>query len=88
MMHTASKLKGHKLDGMLVYMLVYMALNSLPASFGQFKVSYNCQKDSWTVNELISQCVQEEERLKSDKSESANIASTSKGKGKQKRKAN
>jgi hypothetical protein len=51
-------------------------------------VSYNCQKESWTVNELISHCVQEEERLKTDKSESANIASTSKGKEKQKCKIN
>jgi hypothetical protein len=51
-------------------------------------VSYNCQKESWTVNELISHCVQEEERLKTDKSESANIIFTSKGKGKQKRKIN
>jgi hypothetical protein len=51
-------------------------------------MSYNCQKESWTVNELISDCVQEEEHLKTDKSENANIASTSKGKRKQKRKAN
>jgi hypothetical protein len=63
-------------------------LNSLPTSFGQFKVSYNCQKESWIVNELISHYVQEEERLKTNKSESANIASTSKEKGKQKRKVN
>jgi hypothetical protein len=41
-----------------------------------------------TVNELISHCVQEEERLKTDKSESANIVFTSKGKEKQKRKVN
>jgi hypothetical protein len=86
MMNTASKLKTHKLDTS-EDMLVYLSLN-LPISFGQFKVSYNCQKESWTVNELISHCVQEEERLKTDKSESANIASTSKGKGKQKRKIN
>jgi hypothetical protein len=33
-------------------------------------------------------CVQEEERLKTDKSESTNIASISKGKGKQKCKIN
>jgi hypothetical protein len=85
-MNTASKLKTHKLDTS-EDMLVYLSLN-LPISFGQFKVSYNCQKESWTVNELISHCVQEEERLKTDKSESANIASTSKGKGKQKRKIN
>jgi gag-polypeptide of LTR copia-type len=87
MMNTASKLKAYKLD-ISEDMLVYLSLNSLPTSFGQFKVSYNCQKESWTVNELISHCVQEEERLKTDKSESVNIAFTSKGKGKQKRKIN
>jgi gag-polypeptide of LTR copia-type len=87
MMNTASKLKAHKLD-ISEDMLVYLSLNSLLTSFGQFKVSYNCQKESWIVNELISHCVQDEERLKTDKSESANIASTSKGKGKQKHKIN
>jgi gag-polypeptide of LTR copia-type len=87
MMNTASKLKAHKLD-ISKDMLVYLSLNSLPTSFGQFKVSYNCQKKSWTVNELISHCVREEECLKTDKNESANIASTSKEKGKQKRKIN
>jgi hypothetical protein len=40
-------------------------------------MSYNCQKESWTVNELISHCIQEEERLKTNKSESANIIFTS-----------
>jgi hypothetical protein len=44
--------------------------------------------ESWIVNELISHCVQKEECLKTNKSERANITSTSKGKGKQKRKVN
>jgi gag-polypeptide of LTR copia-type len=78
MINIALKFKAHKLDISEV-MLVYLSLNSLPTSFGQFKVSYNCQKESWIVNELISHYVQEEERLKTDKKESANIASTSKG---------
>ncbi|RVW63676.1 hypothetical protein CK203_060777 [Vitis vinifera] len=52
------------------------------------EVSYNCQKDKWTLNELISFCVQEEERLKQDKTESAHLASTSKDKGKRKNKDN
>jgi gag-polypeptide of LTR copia-type len=81
------KLKAHKLD-ISEDMIVYLSLNSLPTSFGQFKVSYNRQKESYIVNELISHCVQEEERLKMDKSESANITSTSKRRGKQKCKVN
>jgi gag-polypeptide of LTR copia-type len=87
MMNTASKLNAHKLD-ISEDMLVYLSLNSLLTFFGQFKVSYNCQKESWTINELTSHCVQEEERLKTDKSESANISSTYKEKGKQKYKIN
>jgi gag-polypeptide of LTR copia-type len=45
MMNTASKLKAHKLD-ISEDMLVYLSLNSLPTSFGQFKMNYNCQKES------------------------------------------
>ena len=40
-------------------------------------MSYNTQKDKWTLNELISHCVQEEERIKKDKTESAHLALTS-----------
>jgi gag-polypeptide of LTR copia-type/GAG-pre-integrase domain len=87
MMNIASKLKVHKLD-ISKDMLVYLSLNSFFTSFGQFKMSYNRQKKSWTINELISHYVQEEERLKTDKNESTNIASTSKEQGKQKRKVN
>ena len=48
-------------------------------------MSYNCLKDSWSLNELISHCVQEEERLKQDKTKSAYLASTSKDKRKNKK---
>ncbi|KAM7488859.1 hypothetical protein LguiB_026343 [Lonicera macranthoides] len=83
MSHLASKLKALKLD-LSDDLLVHLILISLPAQFSQFKVSYNCQKEKWTLNELISFCVQEEERLKQDRTESAHLASTSKGKGKRK----
>jgi len=66
-------------------LLIHLVLISLPASFNQFEVSYNCQKDKWSLNELISHSVQEEERLKQGKRESAHFASTSKAKGKGKR---
>ncbi|RVW92501.1 Retrovirus-related Pol polyprotein from transposon TNT 1-94 [Vitis vinifera] len=39
------------------------------------------QKEKWTLNELIAQCVQEEERLKQEKIESAHLVSTSQGYG-------
>ncbi|KAL2518256.1 hypothetical protein Adt_14503 [Abeliophyllum distichum] len=84
MSHTASKLKALKLD-LSDDLLVHLVLISLPAHFSQFKVSYNCQKEKWTLNELISYCVQEEERLKLDRTEIANLASTSKDKGKKRK---
>ncbi|XP_059592201.1 uncharacterized protein LOC132253621 [Vitis vinifera] len=87
MSHLASKLKALKLE-LSDDLLVHLVLISLPAQFNQFKVSYNCQKDKWTLNELISFCVQEEERLKQDKTESAHLASISKDKGKRKNKDN
>ena len=57
---------------------MHLVIISLPAQYGQFIVSYNTQKDKWTLNELISHCVQEEDRLKRDKTESAHVTTTSK----------
>jgi len=68
------KLKALKLE-ISEDLLIHLVLISLPAQFNQFKVSYNCQKDKWSLNELISYCVQEEERQKQDKTESAYFAS-------------
>ena len=55
------KLKGLKLE-ISEDLLIHLVLIYLPAQFNQFKVSYNCQKDKLSLNELISYCVQEEER--------------------------
>jgi len=55
------KLKALKLE-ISEDLLIHLVLISLPAQFNQFKVSYNCQKDKLSLNELISYCVQEEER--------------------------
>ena len=56
---------------------MHLVLISLPAQFSQFIVCYNTQKDKWTLNELISHCVQEEERINKDKTENAHLALTS-----------
>ncbi|CAA7391062.1 unnamed protein product [Spirodela intermedia] len=61
-----------------------MALNSLLTQFNQFKVSYNCQKYFWFLNELISHCVQKEERLKSKRCESVILTLSSSKKVKNK----
>ncbi|KAM7460289.1 hypothetical protein LguiB_036337 [Lonicera macranthoides] len=84
MSHLASKLRALKLE-LSEDLLVHLVLISLPTQFSQFKVSYNCQKETWSLNELISYCVQEEERLKQDKVESVHIASTSKSKDNEKK---
>ena len=45
-------------------------------------MSYNTQKEKWTLNELISHYVQEEERRKREKTESAHLATNSHNKRK------
>ena len=84
MSHLASKLRQHKLD-LSEDLLMNLVLISLPTQFSQFKVSYNCQKETWSLNELISHCVQEKKRLKQEKIESAHLTGTSKDKGKKKK---
>ena len=85
--NVTSKLKALKLE-LSEDLLMHLVLISLPAQFSQFKVSYNFYKEKWTLNELISHCVQEGDRLKQNKIESAHLATTSKGKGKRMLKSN
>jgi hypothetical protein len=47
--------------------LVHFVLNSLPSKHTLFKISYNTHKDKWSVNELLTMCVQEDVRLKHEK---------------------
>lgn len=68
MSHLASKLKILRLE-LSEDLLVHLVFIFLPAHFNQFKVSYNYQENQWSLNELISHCVQEEERLKQEKTE-------------------
>ena len=85
MSHLTSKLRAHKLD-LSEDLLVHLVLISLPTQFSQFKVSYNCQKETWSLIELISHCVQKEERFKQEKIESVHLTGTSKDKGKKRKK--
>ncbi|RVW25195.1 Retrovirus-related Pol polyprotein from transposon TNT 1-94 [Vitis vinifera] len=78
MSNLVMRLKALKLE-LSEDILVHLVLISLPTQFSPFKISYNTQKEKWTLNELIAQCVQEEERLKQEKIESAHLASTSQG---------
>jgi hypothetical protein len=48
--------------------IVFMIMKSLPKEFDTFHVQYNTSvKDKWNMDQLMAQCVQEEERLKSQK---------------------
>ncbi|XP_051134306.1 uncharacterized protein LOC127253661 [Andrographis paniculata] len=85
MSNTASKLSALKLD-LSEDMLVLLVLLSLPTQYDQFKVSYKCQKEKWTLNELISHCVEEEEMMKRNKTEEVHVVDTSKDTGGKKRK--
>ncbi|CAL9013061.1 unnamed protein product [Prunus brigantina] len=66
MIEVASKLKALEIP-IADPCLVHLALNSLPSQFAQLKVIYNAQKDKWSLNKLISVCVQEEARMKKEK---------------------
>ncbi|CAM8903028.1 unnamed protein product [Rhodiola kirilowii] len=66
MSQLASKLKALKLE-LSENLLVNLVLISLPSEYSQFRISYNCQREKWTLNEVISFCVEEEEMLKHDK---------------------
>ena len=57
--------------------LVHLVFISLLTQFNPFKISYNTQKEKWTLNELIAQCVLEKERLKQEKIESAHLWTSS-----------
>ena len=54
--------------------LVHFILNTLPHKYGPFKISYNTHKDKWSINELMTMCVQEEERFVMELGESTMLA--------------
>ena len=64
---------------------MHLVLIHLPTQFNPFKVSYNCQKETWSLNEFISHCVQEKERLKQEKIENTHLTGTSKDKRKKRK---
>ncbi|XP_057483788.1 uncharacterized protein LOC130770362 [Actinidia eriantha] len=53
--------------------LVHYILCTLPQQYGPFKISYNTHKDKWSINELLTMCVQEEGRLGMEEGEKVNF---------------
>ncbi|XP_031120920.1 uncharacterized protein LOC116024159 [Ipomoea triloba] len=56
--------------------VVHFALNTLPQEYSPFKISYNTHKVDWSINELITMCAQEEQRLMTEIGENALMATT------------
>ncbi|CAH9128198.1 unnamed protein product [Cuscuta epithymum] len=53
--------------------LVHYILYTLPQQYAPFKISYNTHKEKWSINELLTMCVQEEERLMMEEGERVNL---------------
>ncbi|CAN6305385.1 unnamed protein product [Urochloa humidicola] len=62
----AAKLKEMKME-ISEGFLVHFIMTSLPAQYIAFKIDYNTNKTVWSISDLISYCVEEEERLKTEK---------------------
>ena len=55
--------------------VVHITMQSLPKEYETFHVNYNnTVKDQWTLDQLMAQCVQEEERIKARRGDSVNLA--------------
>ena len=72
MAHFQTKSKAHDIL-ILDKFIVHQSLNSLSSSFSQIKTAYNTLNQTWGVNDLITKCVAEEEKLKREKNESAHL---------------
>ena len=51
--------------------LVHFILNTFPPKYRLFKIFYNIRNDKWSINELMTMYVLEEERLLMEMGESA-----------------
>ena len=77
MVHLHTKLKTYDIPTPDKF-IVHQALNSLPSSFSQIKTAYNTLNQTWGVNDLITKCVVEEEKLKRENNESAHLVAIGK----------
>ncbi|PRQ42084.1 putative transcription factor interactor and regulator CCHC(Zn) family [Rosa chinensis] len=62
--------------------VVHVALESLPNAYSHLRTTYNAQKEKWTLNELISICVDEQERIKKESTPTTTVNLMGKNKGK------
>ena len=62
MQDLAAQLKILELE-MSVIFLAHYILSTLPAQYSPYKISYNTHKDKWSINEIMTMCIQEDGRL-------------------------
>ncbi|XP_050143077.1 uncharacterized protein LOC126618903 [Malus sylvestris] len=79
LVETAAKLKDLEVP-VDVALIVHMALTSLPSKFDQLNVSYNTQKEKWTLDDLISICTQEARIKRNEIYGTVNLVHGDKGK--------
>ena len=75
----ATQLKNLEVDVSETFRVHYI-LNTLPKQYGPCKISYNTHKDKWSINELMTICVQEEGRLLMEQGQSAFLTNQGKNK--------
>ncbi|KAL3527754.1 hypothetical protein ACH5RR_012410 [Cinchona calisaya] len=85
MREIAAQLKKLEVE-MFESLLVHYILNTLPQQYGPFKIFRNTHKDKWSINELLTMCIQEEGRLIMELGESAFTATQEKNKNQAKQK--
>ena len=73
----AAQLKTLEVDMSNTFLVNYI-LNTLPQQYGPFKISYNTHKEKWSINELLTMCVQEEGRLLMEQRESTMLVTKAK----------
>ncbi|RVW67678.1 Retrovirus-related Pol polyprotein from transposon TNT 1-94 [Vitis vinifera] len=80
MSNLVTRLKALKLE-LSEDILVHLVLISLPTQFSPFKISYNTQKEKWTLNELIAQWIwYQQEKKEDNKGKQTAVSGTSKQK--------
>ncbi|XP_077228533.1 uncharacterized protein LOC143861499 [Tasmannia lanceolata] len=80
-MDVATQLQALKVE-IFESFLVFFIINSLSVEYSQFKISYNIHKGKWSLNKLLTMCVQDEGRLRQEKLETTNLVVRGKNKEK------
>ncbi|PRQ56368.1 putative transcription factor interactor and regulator CCHC(Zn) family [Rosa chinensis] len=62
--------------------VVHVALDSLPNTFNNLRTTYNALKEKWDADELISICVDEQDRMRKESAPTTAVNLMGKGKGK------